>query len=166
MPPSANPHPKIEWDGKTWSVTLPLEDGKVLNAKWDPAITYVVRIREQDTEHWSFGFQTPVPGCTFTNLKPDTEYEVQLRSRNASGDSPPTFLTIRTNPKGAATNVVPFVSQAVTDGTLRSRDYAVSLPQRPTTRCDSPSHQFDTVSTRPALTVHHDMNQTPDPRDT
>ena len=92
----------------TWSVTLPLEHGKVLNAKWDPGITYVVRIREKGTEHWSFGFETPVPGCTFADLNPDTEYEVQLRSRNASGDSPPTFLTIRTNPEGGATNVVPF----------------------------------------------------------
>ena len=108
MPSPSTPHPKIEWDGKTWSVTLPLEDGKVINAKWDPGISYVLRIREKGTADWSCGFQTPVPACTFADLKPDTEYEVQLRSRNASGDSPPTLLSIRTNPKGAATNVVPF----------------------------------------------------------
>ena len=66
-----------------------------------------MRIQEKGTEHWSFGFEAPVPGYTFADLEPDTENEIQIRSRNASGDSPPTLLTIRTNPEGATTNVVP-----------------------------------------------------------
>ena len=97
MPPTDNSYSKIEWDGKTRSVTLPLEDGSLLNAKWEPALTYVDRIRESGTQNWSPGFQTPAFDCTFADLKPHAEYEVQLRSRSASGDSPPTLLTVRTN---------------------------------------------------------------------
>ena len=70
-----NPAPEIKWDGNAWSVTLPAEHGKVFEAKREPGLTYVVRIRETGTGPWSIGFATPIPNCTFVDLKPDTEYE-------------------------------------------------------------------------------------------
>ena len=76
--------PAIKWDGKTWFVTLPVEDGKALEAKWEPGLTYVVRIREVGTEAWSFGFETPVP----IGLKTSTR-----ASRRSPG--PGTFPTSR-----------------------------------------------------------------------
>ena len=101
--------PEIKWDGKTWFVTLPVEHGKLLEAKWEPGFTYVVRIREAGTGGpWSFGFATPIAGCTFVDLKPDTEYEVQVRAKNAAGEGEPAYLRMRTDPVGAANNIVPF----------------------------------------------------------
>ena len=100
--------PEIKWDGKTWFVTLPVEHGKLLEAKWEPGLTYVIRIREAGTEDWSFGFATPIAGCTFVDLKPDTEYEVQVRAKNAAGEGEPAHLRMRTDPVGAANNIVPF----------------------------------------------------------
>ena len=100
--------PTIEWDGTTWCVTLPVEHGNVLEAKWAPGLTYVVRIREAGSEHWSFGFETPVPSCTFVDLKPDTEYEVQIRAKTGQREGAPACVRMRTNPVGAASNVIPF----------------------------------------------------------
>ena len=72
MPEGTNTNPDIKWDGKTWFVTLPVEDGKVLEAKSEPGLTYVIRIRQRGTDQsWSFGFETPIPSCTFVDLKPD-----------------------------------------------------------------------------------------------
>ena len=42
-------NPAIKWENNEWSITLPLEDGKVLNASWKPGITYVVRITQVGT---------------------------------------------------------------------------------------------------------------------
>ena len=100
--------PDIKWDGKTWSLALPIEHGKVLQATWDPGRTYVIRIREAGTEQWSFGFETPVPSCTFVDLKPDTEYEFQIRVKSAAGEGAPACVRMRTTPVGAASNVIPF----------------------------------------------------------
>ena len=101
--------PRIEWKDNQWTVTLPLDDGRVVDASWKPAMTYVVRIREASSDNeWSFGFETPLATFTFIDLKPDTEYEVQVRGRNAAGEGPPAFFTIRTDPAGGAGNVIPF----------------------------------------------------------
>ena len=100
--------PEIQWDGKTWLVTLPVENGKVLEAKWEPGLTYVIRIREAGTQDWSFGFETPIATCTFVDLKPDTEYELQVRAKNAAGEGAPSYLTMRTNPAGGSSNIIPF----------------------------------------------------------
>ena len=35
-------NPEIRWDGKKWFVTLPVEHGRVLEANWNPGLTYVV----------------------------------------------------------------------------------------------------------------------------
>ena len=108
MTRQASSDPQIRWDDNTWFVTLPIEDGKMIDANWKPEFTYVVRIREAGGEEWSFGFETPITSCAFVDLKPDTEYEVQLRSKNAAGESGPTVCRFRTTPTGRSANVVPF----------------------------------------------------------
>lgn len=100
--------PEIKWQDNKWSITLPLEDGRILEASWDPGLTYVVRIRELADQEWSFGFETPITSFTFVDLKPDTEYELQVRSKNRSGEGPPAFFKIRTGPEGQSGNVIPF----------------------------------------------------------
>ena len=103
-------NPEIKWEDNQWSIALPLEDGRVLNASWKPGITYVVRIREAGgpDKDWSFGFETPIASVTFVDLKPDTEYELQVRRKNAAGEGDPAFFSIRTGPTGDSGNVVPF----------------------------------------------------------
>ena len=108
MPRQESTNPQIKWEDNQWSVTLPLEDGRVVNATWKPGVTHVVRIREAGAEDWSFGFETPITSFTFIDLKPDTEYELQVRTRNAAGVGAPAFFNIRTGPTGDAGNVFPF----------------------------------------------------------
>ena len=83
MPRQESTNPQIKWEDNQWSVTLPLEDSRVVNATWKPGVTYVVRIREAGAEDWSFGFETPITSFTFIDLKPDTEYELQVSKRAA-----------------------------------------------------------------------------------
>ena len=58
---------------------------------------YVIRIREAGTGQWNFGFETPIPGCTFVDLKPDAEYELQIRAKGVSGEGEPVYITTRTS---------------------------------------------------------------------
>ena len=102
------PSPRIQWDGTTWSVRLPVQEGSVVEASWKPGLTYVVRIREAGTEAWSFGYETPLTHFSFVDLKPDTEYELQLCSRNAAGEGEPQIIRIKTSPTGDTDNVIPF----------------------------------------------------------
>ncbi len=102
-------NPEVKWEDNKWFVALPLEDGRTVEASWKPALTYVVRIREAGTDNeWSFGFETPITSFTFVDLKPDTEYELQVRSKNAAGEGAPAFFSIRTGPTGQGGNVIPF----------------------------------------------------------
>ena len=78
------------------------QDGKALEANWKPGLTYVIRIREAGTEEWSFGFETPLTHCSVVDLKPGTEYEMQVRAKNAAGEGEPRLVRIRTNPTGSA----------------------------------------------------------------
>ena len=57
---------------------------------------------------WSFGFETPITNFTFVDLKPDTEYEFQVRIRTAAGEGPPSLFRVRTGPTGNSGNVIPF----------------------------------------------------------
>ena len=59
-------------------------------------------------DDWSFGFETPITSFTFVDHKPDTEYELQVRSRSAADEGAPAFFRIRTDPAGVADNVIPF----------------------------------------------------------
>ena len=104
-------NPEIKWEGGTWFVTLPVDNGKVIEATWKPGVTYVVRIRKSGTEQWSFGIEIPVTGCTFVDLNPDTEYELQVRAKNAAGEGTPALFRVRTTPTGNSGNVIPFPKQ-------------------------------------------------------
>ena len=103
--------PQIRWDDNTWFVTLPLEDGKTVEANWKPKLTYVVRIREAGGGEWSFGFETPIASFTFVDLKPDTEYELEVRGKSSAGMGPPAIVGIRTGPTGVGGTVIPFPKQ-------------------------------------------------------
>ncbi len=102
------PSPRIQWDGTTWSARLPVQEGSVVEASWKPGLTYVVRIREAGTVDWSFGFETPLTHFSFVDLKPDTEYEMQVCARNAAGEGEPQLIRIKTSPSGDTDNVIPF----------------------------------------------------------
>lgn len=98
--------PPVSWNGetKTFSIVLSglggLGDVGSLEAEWKPPVTYVVRIREANYGRWTCGFETPLTACGFVNLKPDTEYEVEVRSKNSQGESDPVLVRVRTNPEG------------------------------------------------------------------
>lgn len=99
--------PRIEWKDGEYFVSLPLEEGQVLEAKWRPEVTSVVRVREAGADSWGPGFETPLNGCSFVGLKPDTEYEMQLTHKNSVGEGPAVIKRIRTSPAGVG-DVVPF----------------------------------------------------------
>ncbi len=100
--------PPVLWNGSTNTFSIFLSGlgdftGKDnIEAEWSPQITYVVRIREVGTEDWSFGFETPLTGCGFEYLKPNTEYELEIRSKNEHGKSKPALIKFRTGSQGAA----------------------------------------------------------------
>ena len=102
-----NTGPTLKWDGKTISVSLPTKDGKIIDAKWQPAITYVVRVRKAGDDNWSFGFEIPLTACSIVDLEPDTEYEMAVTSKNATGESEPVLAKARTNPTGELGNPRP-----------------------------------------------------------
>ena len=96
----------MAWDGrtKTFSIVLSkagIGDGEGVEAEWTPTLTYVVRIREADSGEWSVGFETPLTGCGFVGLKPGTEYEVEVRSKNEHGESDPVLARARTDSAGS-----------------------------------------------------------------
>ena len=99
--------PPVVWNAntKTFSIVLSGSRGSgandTLEAEWKPPVTYVVRIRESEGGSWSVGFETPLTACGFVYLKSDTEYEVEVRSKNANGESEPVRRNVRTNPEGA-----------------------------------------------------------------
>lgn len=95
---SRTENPQLTWDGEMISVSLPDKLGRILEARWNPTVTSVVRIRESGTETWSPGFETPFNQCSFVDLKPDSEYEVQVTHKNNVGESEPVITSITTGP--------------------------------------------------------------------
>ena len=99
--------PPVSWNGNTKTFSIVLSGLKEVGAsggveaEWSPPITYVVRIREANNGKWSIGFESPLTGCGFVGLKPDTEYEVEVRSKNSYGESSPVLAKVRTNPEGS-----------------------------------------------------------------
>ena len=88
--------PQLKWDGETIFVSLPDKLGRTIEARWNPTVTSVVRIRESGTESWSPGFETPFNRCSFVDLRPDTEYDVQVTHKNDAGESDPAITSIKT----------------------------------------------------------------------
>ena len=85
--------PPVTWDAHESEFRIRLGN---IDARWKPPITYVIRIREVGTEEWSVGFEMPLTGCTFVDLKPGIEYEVKLTAKNEAGEGEPTFRKVRT----------------------------------------------------------------------
>ncbi len=108
MPNGKDSLPLVVWDGKTMRVRLPDNQGSVIEANWPVNVTNVVRIRKAGTEDWSAGFETPLSHCQFHGLDPGTDYEVEIRSKNAAGLGAPAHAKFRTRPDGVADNVIPF----------------------------------------------------------
>ena len=98
--------PPVLWNGatNTFSIFLSglgeIKEKGTIEAEWSPRITYVVRVREVGTENWSIGFETPLTGCGFEDLKPNTEYELEIRSKNEQGKSKPALIKFRTGSQG------------------------------------------------------------------
>ena len=90
--------PKLSWKDGLISVSLPNKLGGIIEAQWKPAVTTVLRIREESTEDWSPGFEVPLDSCTFVDLKPDAEYEVMITNKNKVGESEPFIDRVRTKP--------------------------------------------------------------------
>ena len=99
--------PRIEWTEGEFRISLPLQGG-MIDAKWRPGTTTVARIRETGTETWSLGFETPLNGCSFVGLQPNTEYEIQVTHKNAAGEGPPTKLRCKTRSNGDVGKIIPF----------------------------------------------------------
>jgi hypothetical protein len=98
--------PPVSWnqDEKTFSIVLHGLEGPegadTLEAQWKPPRTYVVRIREANGGSWSLGFETPLTGCGFVDLAPDTEYEVEIRPKDAGEEGDPIRMKINRDPEG------------------------------------------------------------------
>ncbi len=90
--------PRLEWDGEMIHVKLSDIRGRITEARWNPTVTSVIRIRETGALSWSPGFETPFNMCTFAGLSPDTEYEVKLTHKNQAGESEPAISTMKTAP--------------------------------------------------------------------
>ncbi len=91
--------PVLKWQDNMVYVSLPDKLGRTLEARWRPTVTSVVRIRESGAEAWSPGFETPFDKCSFVDLKPDTEYDVQVTNKNDVGESEPATTSIKTGPR-------------------------------------------------------------------
>ena len=104
--------PPVTWDGnsRTFSIVLHglkgvnVDDG--IEVQWSPSVTYVVRIRELGQPGWSIGVETPLQAISFVDLKPDTEYEMEVRTKNSGGESSPVMMRTRTNRDGFMTRQV------------------------------------------------------------
>ena len=71
----AKREPQVRYEGETWHVTLPPDDGKAIDATWRLPRACVVRIGEAGTDRpWSFGFRTPwpAPPSPISSRTPDT----------------------------------------------------------------------------------------------
>ena len=90
--------PELRWDEGMIHVSLPKRMGRTLKARWKPGVTSVVRIRKSGTAAWTPGFETPFNTCSFVDLKPDTEYEVQVTLKNDAGEGEPVIASTTTTP--------------------------------------------------------------------
>ncbi len=102
-------YPHIKWDNGSYFVSLPMDDGKnVIEAKWEPEITYIVRIRKYDDEKWSFGFETPLTVCNFVDLKPNQMYMMKVSHGTDQGERVIHRIRGKANQKGEFGNIEPF----------------------------------------------------------
>ena len=96
------PKPPVVWNGDSFIICLPYPDDQP-DREWmevavKPRVTYVVRVRELGAKEWLIGIETPLTSCSFIELKPDTDYEVEVRAKNEAGESEPAVATCHTGP--------------------------------------------------------------------
>lgn len=91
--------PPVVWDGQTFHINLKAAN---IEAKWQPEVTFVIRIREVGKE-WSVGFETPLTGCSLTDLRPGADYEMEVRTKQDGRISEPTRVRIHPDASGAFT---------------------------------------------------------------
>ena len=98
----------ISWDQNSRMLTILLrgfartEETQQLEVKWSPAFTYVIRIRKVGEKEWSYGFETPLTGCGFSGLSPNTDYEFELTTKNVQGvETSPAYIRARTESDGS-----------------------------------------------------------------
>ncbi len=99
MNPTQQTTPPIVWDGSTFHINLKAAN---IEAKWTPDVTFVIRVREVGKE-WSVGFETPLTGCSLNGLAPDTDYEMEVRTKQGSKLGSPTKVRIRPDSSGVFT---------------------------------------------------------------
>ena len=99
------PKPPVVWNGQAYAICLPwpseVSQREWLEVEVTPQVTYVVRVRESGTDEWLVGVETPLTSCTLVELKPNTEYEMEVRAKTAAGESEPAVVTCRTGHDGA-----------------------------------------------------------------
>ncbi len=99
--------PPVSWNSQTKTFHIKLtkikDIPKISNGievQWTPPITYIIRIKEVGAVDWLVGVETPITECSFVNLKPDTEYAVEVTAKNIHRESEPVTLKLRTSFKG------------------------------------------------------------------
>ena len=88
--------PVLKWDEDRIQVELPKRLGRTLEARWQPNVTSVVRIRKRGTSVWGPGFETVLNRCGFVDLEPETDYEIKLTHKSEVGEGEPVIKTMTT----------------------------------------------------------------------
>ena len=99
------PKPPVAWNGNSYAICLPWPPEE-MRSEWlavdvRPQVTYAVRVREAGSQEWLVGVETPLTSCTFIELKPDTDYEMEVRAKSADGEGSPAVTSFRTEATGA-----------------------------------------------------------------
>lgn len=97
------PKPPVAWNGESYEICLPWPNvprRQWLEVEVKPKVTYVVRVRELGARQWLAGVETPLTTCTLVELKPNTDYEMEVRAKSVAGESDPAIVTCRTGSDG------------------------------------------------------------------
>ena len=107
MPQDPQP-PFVKWDPDTrqFEVSLPTPEG-FFDARWVLPASFVLRIKEEEADEWSPGFETPFNRCTFRDLKPDTTYILELRAKTDEEIGKPVYSRARTLADGTVPDFKP-----------------------------------------------------------
>ena len=107
--------PAVDFDGQRVIVRVPAhviprlpDDATEVELAVEPGVVYLVRIRRTTSEVWSPSFVTPFTNHRFEDLRPNTEYEIEVRAKNKAGPGEPAYVRLKTDPRGVAGNVIPF----------------------------------------------------------
>ena len=99
--------PRIEWTEGEFRVLLLLQGG-MIDVKWRPGTTTVVRIRESRYANLEPWLETPLNGYSFFCLKPNTKNEIQVTHKNEAAEGPPNKLRCKTRSNGNVGKIIRF----------------------------------------------------------